>query len=121
MPPDNRTGERQAMKRHAWAVALLLTLVAAARGRGGEPPDCVSSHPCCLSRLAPAGGWFPYGGGLLHWWTPHCFPHGGTPDDYCRKKLPEVCWPPYPFSYLFGTPDHHSPQDSGGPASNQPH
>jgi hypothetical protein len=58
-----------------------------------------------LQRLHPVGGWDPYGGGLLHWWNRHCFPHDCGPDDYCRKPLPKVCWPPYPPSYTWGPPE----------------
>jgi hypothetical protein len=108
------------MKRHAWTVALLLALLAVGRGWGGQP-DCGSSPPCFLHRLAPVGGWFPYGGGLLCWWTPNCFPHCGSPDDYCRKKLPEVCWPPYSSYYIFGTSDRRTPQDGCGRTTGQPH
>ena len=89
------------MKPHAWIGALLLTLVAGSRGPGGEPTCCEPARPCFLQRLAPAGGWFPYGGGLLHWWDRCCFPRCGGPDDYCRKSLPPVCWPCYPAWYLW--------------------
>ena len=57
--------------------------------------------PAVLERCAPAGGWFPYGGGLLSWWPQCCFPHCGAPDDYCRKPLPKVCWPPYSPDYTW--------------------
>ena len=46
--------------------------------------------------------WQPYDGGLLRWWNPCCFPRCGAPDDYCRKPLPNVCWPPYPPYYTAG-------------------
>ena len=58
------------------------------------------------------GGWQPYSGGLLHWWPRHCFPCAGAPDDYCRKPLPRMCWPPYPPYYTWGPPEGSSP--SGG-------
>ena len=89
------------MRGHAWMGALLLTLIADGRGPGGEPTSCEPGRPCFLQRVGPVGGWFPYGGGLLHWWDPHCFPRCGGPDDYCRKTLPPVCWPPYPPWYLW--------------------
>jgi hypothetical protein len=56
------------------------------------------------------GGCDPYGGGLLHWWNPHCFPSGGAPDNYCRKPLPKVCWPPYPPYYIWGPPEITAPE-----------
>ena len=63
--------------------------------------------------LNPAGGWHPYGGGLLHWWNPHCFPCRAAPDDYYRKPLPRVCWPPYPPYYIWGPPEIHYPHGPG--------
>jgi hypothetical protein len=92
------------MRRRAWVGALLLTLITGGRGPGGEPAPCGPDPPCLLQRVGPAGGWFPYGGGLLHWWDPHCFPCSGGPDDYCRKKLPCVCWPGYPPYFRWGPP-----------------
>jgi hypothetical protein len=83
------------MRRYAWVGSFLLALVAAGRGLGGEPACCEPAPPCVLQRIAPVGGWCPYGGGLLRWWDPHCFPRGGAPDDYCRKPMPRVCWPSY--------------------------
>ena len=97
------------MRRRAWIGALLLTLVAGSRGVAGEPPSCEPCPPCFLQRVSPVGGWFPYGGGLLHWWDPHCFPDCGGPDDYCRKTLPFVCWPPCPSCSL-GSPHPAEPQ-----------
>jgi hypothetical protein len=92
------------MRRYAWIGALLLTLMAHGRGPGQELTPCEPERPCLIGRPAPAGGWFPYGGGLLHWWNPHCFPRCGTPDDYCRKPPPCVCQPCYPSWYLWGAP-----------------
>jgi hypothetical protein len=92
------------MRRHAWIGALLLSAIAGSRGPGGELPGCEPGRPCFLQRVGPVGGWFPYGGGLLRWWDPHGFPRCGGPDDYCRKKFPPVCWPPYPPWYLCGPP-----------------
>ena len=92
------------MRRHGWIGALLLTLMGVGRIPGEEPPRCEPDGRCFLQRVAPAGGWFPYGGGLLRWWPAHCFPRDGGPDDYCRKKLPPVCWPPYPPYFVWGPP-----------------
>jgi hypothetical protein len=90
------------MRRQAWVGAALLALLAAGWACGGEPP-CSEPHPVCSPwRLGPAGAWFPDGGGLLHWWAPHCFPRCGAPDNYCRKNLPCVCWPPHPPYYIEG-------------------
>jgi hypothetical protein len=89
------------MNRHAWIAALLLALTAGVWGFAGEP-CCPSDQSCFLQRISPVGGWCPYVGGLLHWWNPHCFPRCGGPDDYCRKDLPAVCWPPYPPWYVWG-------------------
>lgn len=83
----------------------IVLLTAALLGQGQVYSD---EHCCCppqgafLKRLSPAGGWCPYGSGLIHWWPQHCFPCAGAPDDYCRKPLPRVCWPPYPPYYIWG-------------------
>jgi hypothetical protein len=87
-----------------WIGAFLIALTAAARGLGGEPRCCEPPQVGFLERVCPAGGWDPYGGGLLHWWPSHCFPRCGGADDYCRKKLPPVCWPSYPAWYIWGPP-----------------
>jgi hypothetical protein len=121
------------MKRQAWIGAVLLALTAAGWAYGEPPPSVAPGPesgwagkgtvgapdqvPGCLRQLAPAGGWFPYGGGLLHWWPKHCFPRCGAPDDYCRKPLPSVCWPPYPSYYIWGPPETCCPQDRCRPAS----
>src|SRR5271165_7001821 len=78
--------------------AFVFTLITYGRALGGEPAYDESPQQRFLQRLHPVGGWHPYGGGLLHWWNPHCFPRCGGPDDYCRKPPPRVCWPPYPPS-----------------------
>jgi hypothetical protein len=109
------------MRRQVWLGALLSALVASRWGRGGEPPCCPPPQPGFLQRLHPAGGWHPDGGGLLHWWNPQCFPCCGAPDDYCRKPLPRVCWPPYPPYYIWGPPEIGSPQSQGCQAGNPPH
>jgi hypothetical protein len=99
------------MRRQSRICVLLLILIAGGRAPGGEPQGCEPPEQDFLRRLHPVGGWHPYGGGLLHWWDPCCFPRGGTPDDYCRKPLPRVCWPPYPPFYVWG------PVGSCGPRS----
>jgi hypothetical protein len=109
------------MRRHVWIGAFLITLIAYGRGLGGEPGCCKPPQDSFLERLHPVGGWHPYGGGLLHWWNPHCFPCGGAPDDYCRKPLPRVCWPPYPPYYIWGSPESCCPQDNGPRGCNKPH
>src|SRR5689334_19786507 len=98
------------MRNISWIVGLLLALVTTGQGVAGEPvrgcgPACGydGTQQSFVQRIHPAGGWNPYGGGLLHWWDPSCYPHCGGPDDYCRKPLPRLCWPgPYPSSYTWG-------------------
>jgi hypothetical protein len=85
------------MNRHTWAAALVLTVSVGAWGIGAE-----LGCPSFLERVGPVGGWCPYGAGPLSWWNSHCFPRCGGPDDYCRKNLPTVCWPPYPPCYIWG-------------------
>src|SRR5581483_6254184 len=92
------------MKRHGWMGPCLITLLTVGPGWGSEPRCCEPPPGSLLQRWHPVGGWCPYGGGLLHWWNPCCFPHGGVPDDYCRKALPRVCWPSYPPFYTWGPP-----------------
>jgi hypothetical protein len=106
------------MRRPVWVGAALLALVAGGRGLAGEPGCCEPAPSCFLRRIAPVGGWCPYGGGLVRWWPPHCFPRCGGPDDYCHKTLPRVCWPPYPPYYIWGRPESPPllrPPDSGSP------
>lgn len=95
----------------AWT--LVLTLVTCGQAIGGERGYSDPVRPHFLQRLRPAGGWHPDGDGLLHWWNSHCFPRGDAPDDYCRKPLPEVCWPPYPPYYIWGTPEIGYPRSNG--------
>jgi hypothetical protein len=85
------------MRRRA-GIAVLFALIAGGWALAGDPP-------CPPWRLGPVGGWCPYGGGLLRWWPPRCFPRCGGPDDYCRKPLPPVCWPPYPPYYIWQLPE----------------
>ena len=101
------------MSKSLWPWALVLTLGACGRAIGGERGYPDPSRPHILQRSHPVGGWHPDGGGLLHWWNPHCFPRCGGPDDYCRKPLPCVCWPPYP-PYFIWVPDGCCP---GAPCS----
>lgn len=91
------------MKSCRFLALLLFSATAGSRACAEEPANCEPTQPGFLQRVAPAGGWFPYGGGLLHWWNPHCFPCYCGPDDYCRKPLPCVCWPAYPSFYGWGT------------------
>jgi hypothetical protein len=102
------------MKLQMWLGAVLVALVAGGWVSAGEP-CCPSAEPNHLQRPGPAGGWYPYGGGLLRWWNRHCFPCCGGPDDYCRKPLPRVCCPPYPPHYKSGPPESDFPQDCSGP------
>jgi hypothetical protein len=93
------------MRHQVWIGTLIVALIGAAGGLRAEPLGG-DPQPCFLKRLGPAGGWNPDGGGLLHWWNPHCFPRSGAPDDYCRKPLPGVCWPAYPAWYKWGPPEN---------------
>jgi hypothetical protein len=104
------------MRPHRWIVALVLTLMAGSQATCAEP-----SPEGFLQRVAPAGGWHPYGGGLLRWWDPFCFPCGGAPDDYCRKSLPRVCWPPYPPYYIWAPQQLGCPAHGCEPADNELH
>jgi len=109
------------MKRHVWVAIFFLSVIDAGQALGGEPSCCEPTQPGFLQRLPPVGGWNPYGGGLLRWWPPHCFPCYGAPDDYCRKPLPRVCWPPYPSYYRWGLPPEGCcPQGNGCRDCNQP-
>jgi hypothetical protein len=92
------------MRQTLWVAAVLAAL-SAGRGLAAELSGGQPCEECFLKRLGPVGGWHPDGGGLLHWWPACCFPCGGAPDDYCRKPLPKVCWPPYPPYYTWGPPE----------------
>jgi hypothetical protein len=107
------------MRRHLGIGALLLALIAGSRGLGAEPCGCEPTQDGFLQRVHPVGGWAPYGGGLLHWWPRQCFPCGGAPDDYCRKPLPRVCWPPNPPYYIGGPPEIGYPRSNGCRVGNQ--
>jgi hypothetical protein len=101
------------MSRYLWFGICIVLLV-------GDGARGASSCPCgdadggfvqrIFRRVSPAGGWRPYGTGWLHWWPCCCFPLCGAPDDYCRKPLPKVCWPPYPPYYTWGPPVLCQPQ-----------
>jgi hypothetical protein len=108
------------MRRQVWIGALVAALFAVDQGMAAES-CCEPSGDCFLARLAPVGSCHPYGGGLLHWWPRHCFPCCGAPDDYCRKPLPRVCWPPYPPYYIWGPPVNCHTQDFCLPANGKPH
>jgi hypothetical protein len=101
------------MIRQAWIGAFLITVIMYVPGFSGEPGCCGPTQDSFLKRLHPAGGWNPYGGGLLHWWNLYCIPRCGAPDDYCRKPLPRVCWPPYPSYYIWGPPEICCAQSTG--------
>lgn len=93
------------MRYHWWIGTLLVACTAASQGLGTEPPCCESPRECLIKRLCPINGCNPYGGGLVHWWPRHCFPRYCTPNDYCRKPLPKVCWPGYPPFYTWEAPE----------------
>jgi hypothetical protein len=96
-------------RRKLWTWTLVLTVGTCGQAVGGERGRLDPDRQPFLQRFHPAGGWNPDGGGLLHWWNPHCFPRCGGPDDYCRKPPPNVCWPPYPPYYMWGTPQSAHP------------
>jgi hypothetical protein len=101
--------------------AFVLTVITAGQVLGGERDCCEPPQQSFLQRLHPVGGWHPYGGGLLDWWDPHCFPRCGAPDDYCRKPLPKVCCPAYPSFYIWGPPEVGCPRSSSPRDCNKPH
>ena len=101
------------------AGAAVLLVCGPVFGGDGETSQPVQTP--LFQRLHPTGGWSPYGGGLFHWWPRHCFPTRCAPDDYCRKPLPEVCWPPYPGYYVYGPPEIVYPGGHGFPDFNKSH
>ena len=109
------------MNRQVWIGVFLIAFIAGGRALGGEPRCSEPIPDSILQRWHSVGGWNPYGGGFLHWWNPACFPHCGGPDDYCRKPLPRVCWPPYPSYYIWGPPEICSPQCQGCPPCKPSH
>jgi hypothetical protein len=80
---------------------LLVALMFLGTARGGEP-CCPPPEGRFLDRIRPVGGCDPYGGGLLHWWNPHWFPHSGSPDAYNRKPAPHFLWQSYAPYYAWG-------------------
>jgi hypothetical protein len=108
------------MRYYGWIAACLAVLVSTGPSPGREPDCCDPPQGTFLKRLGPVGGWHPYGGGLFHWWDPHCFPKVGAPDDYCRKPLPRVCWPPYPPFFTWGPPEVCQPLKTCPPGEKPP-
>jgi hypothetical protein len=111
------------MRSQAWAGVVFVALLAGSRVCGQEPrwyDPSQCGQGSFLQRFHPAGGWDPYGGGLLHWWDPHCFPRCGGPDDYCRKKMPQVCWPPYPPYFQWGPPAAAATPPGPGACTKEP-
>jgi hypothetical protein len=86
------------------AVILFLSLAACNDATGVEGGDPRSGDQHWFHNFRPAGGWHPDDGGVFHWWNPNCFPRSCALDDYCRKPIPKVCWPPYPPYYIDTTP-----------------
>jgi hypothetical protein len=107
-------------RRQLWIGALVLALLAAGQGHAAEGGCGKPSEDCFLKRLGPVGGWNPYGGGLLHWWNPCCF-CGGAADDYCRKPLPQICWPAYTSYYIRGPQEICCPKGNGRPDCHKAH
>jgi hypothetical protein len=104
------------MRHSVWIGTVTIALLAGGRGWCGEPPCCEPPQECVLKRLAPVGGWHPYGGSLLHWWDPCWFPCDGGPDDYCPKPLPRLRWPVCPPDCKGGSNDllHATGRPAGG-------
>jgi hypothetical protein len=96
-----------------WIAAVLLVPIAGSWARAEDRPVGEAEPSCLLKRVAPVGGWFPYGGGLLHWWDPHWFPCGGSPDLYCHKPLPPFIWHPCTNDYIWGPLRSCSPDKKG--------
>jgi len=92
------------MRCHLLIGTVVIALLAGVQALAAQPPCGEPARACLIGRFGPAGGWTPYGSGLLHWWDPCCFPRSGGPDDYCRKPLPRVCSSSYPPYYIWGPP-----------------
>jgi hypothetical protein len=117
------------MRGNEWIAAALVGLVAGGWVVGGEPSGgepalaarwavVVTGAPpeqgrSWLHRLGPAGGWHPYGGGLLHWWNPSWRPRCGAPDDYDRKPLPTLTCSPYSHYSVLDLRGHGCPDNKG--------
>ena len=109
------------MRSHVPTLVLVLTVATFSRVLAGDSSHGESSQQPFLDRFHPVGGWHPYGGGLTHWWNPHCFPCQSAPDDYCRKPLPRVCSPAYLPFYSWGTPEICYPRTGSPSACVKPH
>ena len=109
------------MRSHFTILAFVLTLIMYDRALCGEPEYGVSAQQGFLQRVHPAGGWNPYGGGLLHWWNPNCFACQAGPDNYCRKPIPCMCWPTYPPYYIWGPQELDYPRNHSLRDFNKPH
>ena len=107
------------IKRAGWIGTLLLTVSVACQALANDPRCCPPPQQGILKRCQPVGGWHPYGP-MLGWWNPHCFPRCGAPDDYCRKNLPNLCWPNYPPFYQWGPPEICFPRCHKGGLCTQP-
>ncbi len=88
-----------------WMLVLTGGLLVSSQALHAEPPCCKPPEDRYLKRLAPVGGWCPYGTGPLSWWDSHWFPCIGGPDDYCRKPLPAFGWPCYPCFFGWAPPE----------------
>jgi hypothetical protein len=99
MSNQNNSEARRACTRGALAVVLALVPWNSVTGGEGVLPEPSGQH--LFQRMRPVGGWHPDSGGLLHWWNPRCSPPCGGPDDYCRKPMPRICWPPYRPFYIW--------------------
>ncbi len=84
------------------AVSIAALLLALSGSSGAEPPPR-------LQRWHPAGGWNPYGGGVLHWWNRSWYALCGTPDDYGRKPPPPFRGSPCPSCTYPGVAPPTSP------------
>ena len=97
------------MRRLVWMATLTAVLSAEGPALRAQAPCCKPPEDSFCKRLAPVGGWCPYGTGPLSWWDPHWFPHCGGRDDYCRKPFPPFCWQPYSYYYGWARPENCCP------------